>query len=51
MTPEKVRELLADPPAEIVFDEELLQALHYYQTNEEVTFIADLEEGKELCFS
>ncbi len=51
MTPEKIRELLADPPAEIIFDEELVAALRYYQTNEEVTFISELQEGKELCFS
>jgi len=53
MTPEKIRELLADPPAEIKFDEELVAALRYYQTSEEVTFIADcwlVKEEKELCF-
>jgi len=51
MKPEKIRELLADPPQEINFDEELIAALRYYQTSEEVTFfIADLQEEVELCF-
>ena len=50
MTPDKIRELLADPPQEINFDEELIAALRYYQNSEEVTFISDLKEGVELCF-
>jgi len=50
MKPEKIRQLLADPPQEINFDEELIAALRYYAHNEEVTFISDLKEEVELCF-